>query len=588
MSNPVPHNGAELKAELSALARPGRSLMVQGTTSDAGKSTLVAGLCRVFHRHGQRVAPFKPQNMALNSAVTRDGGEIGRAQALQAVAAGLEPRIDFNPVLLKPSSDTKAQVIIQGKALTSLEAAAFFGPESRDYKAAAMQAVLASWHRLQQEFDWLLVEGAGSPAEINLRQGDIANMGFAEAVDCPVILIADIDKGGVFAHLVGTLALLSESEQARVKGFVINRFRGDISLLQSGLDWLEAHTGKPVLGVLPYLDALHLDAEDALVQTTAQSQVATEQPATARSARAQSETTQSERTGTRLRVGVLVYPRISNHTDFDPLRLHPDIEFCYIGPTHQGELPGLDLLLLPGSKNVRADLAFIRQQGWDKGIARHLRYGGKLIGICGGFQMLGQSIADPLGLEDLPGTSQGLGYLPLTTELQVEKQLLNVSGSLRLGQSSASVSGYEIHCGASRIPDRCMQPLLLNERGSDANSVSATEPAKVTEPAKITKPAKTTVPSQIAGPTQITAVRSEGLLSEDNQILGSYLHGLFDSPEACELLLAWAGMTAPQGHAVDINQQRQQQLDRLADVLEQHLDFNKIINIFKEEGQGDR
>ncbi|WP_371874352.1 cobyric acid synthase [Shewanella algae] len=568
MSNPVPLISAELKAKFSTLARPGRSLMVQGTTSDAGKSTLVAGLCRVFHRHGQRVAPFKPQNMALNSAVTRDGGEIGRAQALQAVAAGLEPRIDFNPVLLKPSSDTKAQVIIQGKALTSLEAAAFFGPESRDYKAAAMRAVLASWHRLQQEFDWLLVEGAGSPAEINLRQGDIANMGFAEAVDCPVILIADIDKGGVFAHLVGTLALLSESEQARVKGFVINRFRGDISLLQSGLDWLEAHTGKPVLGVLPYLDALHLDAEDALVQTTAQSQgAATDQPVTAQSARAQSETAQA---GMRLRVGVLVYPRISNHTDFDPLRLHPDIEFCYIGPTHQGELPGLDLLLLPGSKNVRADLAFIRQQGWDKGIARHLRYGGKLIGICGGFQMLGQSIADPLGLEDLPGTSQGLGYLPLTTELQVEKQLLNISGTLRLGQSSASVSGYEIHCGASRIPDRCTQPLLLNERGSDANCVSATEPAKITEPAKTTAP------------------RNEGLLSEDNQILGSYLHGLFDSPEACELLLAWAGMTAPQGHAVDINQQRQQQLDRLADVLEQHLDFNKIINIFKEEDQGDR
>ncbi len=574
MSNPVPHNGAELKAEFSALARPGRSLMVQGTTSDAGKSTLVAGLCRVFHRHGQRVAPFKPQNMALNSAVTRDGGEIGRAQALQAVAAGLEPRIDFNPVLLKPSSDTKAQVIIQGKALTSLEAAAFFGPESRDYKAAAMRAVLASWHRLQQEFDWLLVEGAGSPAEINLRQGDIANMGFAEAVDCPVILIADIDKGGVFAHLVGTLVLLSESEQARVKGFVINRFRGDISLLQSGLDWLEAHTGKPVLGVLPYLDALHLDAEDALVQTTAQSQgAATDQPVTAQSARAQSETAQA---GMRLRVGVLVYPRISNHTDFDPLRLHPDIEFYYIGPTHQGELPGLDLLLLPGSKNVRADLAFIRQQGWDKGIARHLRYGGKLIGICGGFQMLGQTIADPLGLEDLPGTSQGLGYLPLTTELQVEKQLLNVSGTLRLGQSSASVFGYEIHCGVSRIPDRCMQPLLLNERGSDTNCASATEPAKITEPAKTT------------APTQITAPRSEGLLSEDNQILGSYLHGLFDSPEACELLLAWAGMTAPQGHAVDINQQRQQQLDRLADVLEQHLDFNKIINIFKEEDPGDR
>ena len=236
-----------------------KTLMVQGTTSDAGKSTLVAALCRVFANQGVNVAPFKPQNMALNSAVTHDGGEIGRAQALQAVAAKVAPEIDFNPILLKPNSDTGAQVIIHGRAISNMEADSY-----HDYKKVAMEAVLTSHNRLAKRFDLLLVEGAGSPAEINLRANDIANMGYAEKVDCPVIIIADIDKGGVFAHLVGTLALLSESEQARVKGFVINRFRGDISLLQGGLDWLEEYTGKPVLGVLPYLHDLALDAEDAV------------------------------------------------------------------------------------------------------------------------------------------------------------------------------------------------------------------------------------------------------------------------------------------------------------------------------------
>ena len=327
-----------------------KTLMVQGTTSDAGKSTLVAALCRVFANRGLNVAPFKPQNMALNSAVTDDGGEIGRAQALQAIAAKVAPETDFNPILLKPNSDTGAQVIIHGKAISNMEAGAY-----HDYKKVAMDAVLTSHNRLAKRFDLLLVEGAGSPAEINLRANDIANMGYAEAVDCPVIIIADIDKGGVFAHLVGTLALLSESEQARVKGFVINRFRGDISLLQSGLDWLEQYTSKPVLGVLPYLHDLALDAEDAIA-------------------------IDNTLTNASVNIAVLLVPHISNHTDFDALRLHPNININYVA--HTQAIPDVDLIILPGSKNVLSDLAFLKNEGWDTQIKRHLRYGGKVLGIC--------------------------------------------------------------------------------------------------------------------------------------------------------------------------------------------------------------
>lgn len=502
-------------------------LMVQGTTSDAGKSTLVAGICRLLARQGIKVAPFKPQNMALNSAVTIDGGEIGRAQALQAVACYLEPHTDFNPILLKPSSDTGAQIIVHGKALTTLEASAFFGPKSKDYKAMALGAVLESFERLTAQYQTIVVEGAGSPAEINLREGDIANMGFAEAVDCPVIIIADIDKGGVFAHLVGTLALLSESEQARVKGFVINRFRGDISLLQSGLDWLEAYTKKPVLGVLPYLHDLHLDAEDALVD---------------------SPTKQAK---SRFKVRVLVYPRTSNHTDFDPLRLHPDIDFDYVSlqtqaASHATHLPAADVLILPGSKNVRADLAFLRQQGWDKDIATHLRYGGKVLGICGGYQMLGQSIADPLGIEDSAGDTAGLGYLPLSTELKAEKQLRRVRGELTLLGQKVAVKGYEIHCGESSY----LIPRLE----------------------------QTNAPLQLI-PESTSVSFADGLQSDDGQILGTYLHGLFDSPDACQLILRWAGLN--DAKAIDINKIREQQLDRLADVLAEHLDMQKLQPILE-------
>jgi adenosylcobyric acid synthase len=378
------------------------TLMIQGTTSDASKSVLIAGFCRCLKRLGYQVAPFKPQNMALNSAVTADGGEIGRAQALQAQAAGFSPHVDMNPVLLKPSSNTDAQVIIHGKAISDMQAQAY-----HDYKKVAMQAVLDSHRRLSKQYQVIMVEGAESSAEINLREGDIANIGFAETVDCPVIIVADIDKGDVFAHLVGTLALLSASEQNRVVGFVINKFRGDIALIQSGLDWLEAHTNKPVLGVLPYLMDLQLAEEDAIQANQI-----------------------IDQDDIRLRVAVPVFSRISNHTDFGMLRVHPQIELTFVRQSQK--IPAADLIILPSSKHVRTDLELLRQHGWDKDIARHLRYGGKVLGICGGYQMLGRTINDPTGIEVTIGISQGLGYLPINTTPQIEKQLTHSQGKLML------------------------------------------------------------------------------------------------------------------------------------------------------------
>ncbi|MCF7970538.1 MAG: cobyric acid synthase [Methylococcaceae bacterium] len=475
---------------------PAITLMIQGTTSDAGKSALVTGLCRYFKRQGYSVAPFKPQNMALNSAVTAEGGEIGRAQAVQAMACGLPPHTDMNPVLLKPNSDKTAQIIFQGKAVKNLDAKAYHA-----YKTQAMPVILDSFARLEKNYQRVVVEGAGSPAEINLRDRDVANMGFAEAVDCPVIIVADIDRGGVFAHLVGTLDLLSESEQQRVLGFVINRFRGDMDILQPGIDWLEQRTGKPVFGVLPYLHDLYLESEDSV------------------------EVKQSVVGVGAFNIVIPRLPRMSNHTDFDALRLNKGLNIQF---SRQPDLVAkADLIILPGSKSVRDDLAWLREQGWETFILRHLRYGGKVMGICGGYQMLGNLLHDPLGIEGQAGSSKGLGLLDMQTTLSEDKVLNQVTG--RLLMADAVVRGYEIHAGISE-GSALLTPII-----------------------------------------ELEGDVSEGAISSDQQVLGTYLHGVFDQPEACMALLHWAG--AQNIQAVDFIELREQGINLMADTVARSMDM---------------
>ncbi|MDN6296477.1 MAG: cobyric acid synthase [Halomonas sp.] len=450
------------------------TLMIQGTTSDAGKSTVVAGLCRVLKRRGISVAPFKPQNMALNSAMTAEGGEIGRSTALQAQAAGVEPHSDMNPVLLKPSTDRGAQVILRGRPYGYMDALDYHA-----FKRTAQRSVMAAWQTLCRRHDVIIAEGAGSPAEINLRAGDIANMGFAEAADCPVLLVGDIDRGGVFAQLVGTLALLSESEQARTRGFIINRFRGDIALLTPGLDWLEARTDKPVMGTLPYIQGLLLDAEDGIVEG------------------------QSDKREQTLSVAVIALPRISNHTDFDPLRAHPQVNVTFVGPGRS--IPPVDAIILPSSQSVISDLRWLEQQGFAASIQRHLRYGGRVLGIGGGQQMLGEWIDDSGEAENTATRVPGLGLLPITSRLTTEP-----FGFIRAGD---------------------------------------------------------------------TAFATEGTISNDGQVLGTALHGLFEYPDISASVLSQLGLE----HAehVDFDAHRECELKRLADTLEQQLDMDAVLALLK-------
>lgn len=485
------------------------TLMVQGTASDAGKSTLVAGIGRVLSRRGIQVAPFKPQNMALNSAVTAEGDEIGRSQAVQAQACRVAPTCHMNPILLKPHSDTGAQVIVQGQVLGNMDAQSY-----HQYKSIAMDAVMSSYRQLAEHYTCVLVEGAGSPAEINLRDRDIANMGFAEAADCNVILIADIDKGGVFAQIIGTMALLSDSEQARIKGFVINRFRGDIRLLTSGLEWLENKTGLPVIGVLPYLPAFHLEAEDAI------------------------EDQQVKRTHA-IKIRVPVLERISNHTDFDPLRLHPDVDLEFVGPGHP--IPSCDLIIIPGSKSVRQDFDHFCAQGWADDVKKHLRYGGKVLGICGGYQMLGRQMHDPDGVEGAPGSSPGLGLLDCETILTAHKSLTNITATLLPEQ--VPLHGYEIHAGQTFGP--ALEIPFMR--------IDTTEP------------------------TNLSSERiNDGACTPDNQIRGTYLHGLFESSEGMRSLLRWAGA---QGDIAEFDYADlcETEIDRLADTLEAHLNLDILL-----------
>ena len=397
-----------------------KSLMIQGAGSNVGKSMLVAGLARAYLRRGLVVRPFKPQNMSNNAAVTVDGGEIGRAQALQAQAAGVDPVTDMNPVLLKPESDIGAQVVVQGQRIATLKA--------RDYsamKATLMPPVLESFHRLSKGADLLLVEGAGSPAEINLRNGDIANMGFAEAANVPVVLVGDIDRGGVIAQLVGTHTVLPNADRDRIKGFIINKFRGDVSLFEDGAREIAKRTGWTDIGVLPWFsDAWRLPAEDVMdIRSTC---------------------------GGKFKIAVPRLSRIANFDDLDPLATEPDVTVEIINAGHP--LPGdADLVLIPGSKSTIADLAYFRTHGWDVDLAAHIRRGGHVLGLCGGYQMLGRKIIDADGIEGQAGEFDGLGLLDVVTHMSPEKQL-ELTDAIYM-PSGDRLRGYEIHIGATTGPD---------------------------------------------------------------------------------------------------------------------------------------
>ncbi|MBA4349636.1 MAG: cobyric acid synthase CobQ [Rhodobacter sp.] len=478
-----------------------RAVMVQGTGSDVGKSLIVAGLCRAARRRGLRVAPFKPQNMSNNAAVTVDGGEIGRAQALQARAAGIDPITDMNPVLLKPESETGAQVILHGRRLTSAEARDYAGLKPR-----LMAGVMESFARLKAGHDLVIVEGAGSPAEVNLRAGDIANMGFAVAADVPVVLVGDIDRGGVVAQIVGTQAVLEAGDVAMVAGFIINRFRGDVRLFDDGYRWLEARTGWRGFGVVPWFsDAWRLPAEDAVGLVGG-----------------------PHRGG--VKVVVLAYPRIANFDDLDPLKAEPGVDLVMLRPGQP--IPGdAAAVILPGSKATVADLLFLRAEGWDVDLRAHVRRGGRVLGLCGGYQMLGMAISDPEGIEGGRGAVAGLGLLEVETRLGAEKRLALVEG-IHL-DSGAALRGYEIHLGVTEGAG-CLRPF-----------------------------------AQIDG-------RSEGAVSSDGRIAGTYLHGLFAKDGFRRAWLAGLGVT---GGAVGYEAGVEAVLDGLADHLEAHLDVDAILGL---------
>jgi len=465
----------------------------------------VAGLCRAFTRRGLTVRPFKPQNMSNNAAVTADGGEIGRAQALQAKACGVAPTTDMNPVLLKPQSEVGAQVVVQGRIWGNAKAR-----EYQALKGELLPKVLESFDRLEEAADLVIVEGAGSPAEVNLRAGDIANMGFAEAADLPVVLVADIDRGGVIASLVGSHAVLGEAEVRRVAGYVVNKFRGDVSLFDEGLAIITGRTGWRSLGVLPFFpDASKLPAEDAVALSHAEAAA-----------------------GRAIKIAVPQLARISNFDDLDPLIAEPDVAVDFVAAGRA--LPGdADLVILPGSKATLADLAFLRDQGWDVDLAAHLRRGGRVLGICGGFQMLGRRIEDPEGIEGPKGAAaEGLGLLDIETRLTGEKALQEVQG--RHPESGAAVRGYEMHVGVTEGEG-------LNRPFLDLNG------------------------------------RPEGAISNDGKVAGCYLHGLFADDGFRAAFLAGLKDRAASGLAYDALVE--QTLDRLAAHLEAHLDLDRIMEI---------
>jgi adenosylcobyric acid synthase len=480
-----------------------RALMIQGTGSDVGKSLLVAGLARLFARRGIRVRPFKPQNMSNNAAVTADGGEIGRAQALQARAAGVRPSVHMNPVLLKPQSEVGSQVIVQGSRVGTAKAREF-----QAWKPRLMEAVLDSYGRLSAEADLMLVEGAGSASEVNLRAGDIANMGFAQAARVPVVLVGDIDRGGVIASLVGTKAVIDPADAGLIRGFIVNRFRGDPSLFAAGMRMIAEQTGWTAIGLVPHFaEAARLPAEDILGLKAGFGAAHTGSPV----------------------IAVPVMPRIANFDDLDPLKAEPGVEVRLVeaGSPIPAEAA---LVLLPGSKTTIDDLLFLREQGWDIDIAAHVRRGGRVLGICGGYQMLGRTIADPEGIEGASRTVPGLGLLAVDTVLTGDKSLVPVTGSA----GGADFSGYEMHLGVTTGAD-CARPFATLSDG-----------------------------------------RTDGAISLDGRIQGTYVHGLFADDRLRRAFLA--GLGAPTSNLV-YEAMVDDVLDRFADHLAAHLDIDRLWDI---------
>jgi len=492
---------------------PARALMFQGTGSDVGKSLIVAGLARAYARRGLAVRPFKPQNMSNNAAVTADGGEIGRAQALQARAARTPPSIHMNPVLLKPQSECGAQIVVHGRVYRNAEAAAY-----QRLKRDLLPFVLDSYKRLRGEADLVLVEGAGSAAEVNLRADDIANMGFARVADVPVVLIGDIDRGGVIASIVGTKAVLDAEDAALVCGFIVNKFRGDPALFENGMERIATITGWQALGLVPYFaDARLLPAEDALglEQTLRGSRLGA---------------VAASRSTKRVRIAVPILPHIANFDDLDPLSAEPDVELVRVQPG--GALPGdADLIILPGSKATIAGLEALRAAGFDIDIAAHRRRGGMILGLCGGFQMLGRTISDPGGVEGPPARVEGLGLLEVATTLSNEKRLEPVKGQTNNG---APVSGYEMHMGVTDGAD-CARPFA-----------------------------------------RLAVASAEGAVSADGRVVGTYIHGLFaDDRQRAAWLARLGNATANVAYDDSI----EQTLDALATHLAAHIDLNRLLKL---------
>lgn len=503
--------------------------MVQGTSSHVGKSILTAAFCRILSQMGLKVAPFKAQNMALNSHVTADGGEIGRAQALQAEAAGIEPSVDMNPVLLKPLGDARSQVIVHGRVFGVMTAA-----EYHVFKKEAASYVMESYSRLAAANDVVVIEGAGSPAEINLRDNDIANMGVAEMVDSPVVVVGDIDRGGVFASFVGTLELLSEPERQRVRGFIVNKFRGDIELLRPGLDFLTRKTGRPVLAVVPYLTGLILPDEDGVSLDDA---------------RWSGPNSVDAKAEVGIRIAVVRLPRIANFTDFDPFRYEPGVTVDFI--RDPSGLEGAEMAVIPGSKNTIEDMLWLRQRGFDKALERFVSSGAMVAGICGGFQMMGTVIKDPDGVESDLGSTPGLALVEMETVHGKEKNNYQVLARPTVANDLV-VKGYEIHMGQGTT----VRPF-----------------------------------ARIIKRNSVDVEVDDGYLSEDGNVWGTYIHGIFDNDTfraaLLERLRCKHGSLQSKGPGVVYEEKKEQAIVALADVVRESMDMAALLDIIGLDRGGD-